>query len=65
MGVPINDPKVPPFEMVNVPPCISSMDILPYLPFLARSAIPYGLKNNVLALARGTLSSDSFLKQEP
>jgi hypothetical protein len=27
MGVPYNDPNVPPFEMVNVPPAISSIEI--------------------------------------
>jgi hypothetical protein len=28
MGVPIKEPKTPPFEMVKVPPAISSMVIL-------------------------------------
>ena len=36
MGVPMSDPKVPPLEIVKVPPCISSMVILPSLPFFAR-----------------------------
>ena len=36
IGVPMRDPKVPPFEIVKVPPCISSIVIFPSLPFLAR-----------------------------
>jgi hypothetical protein len=40
IGVPINEPNVPPFEIVNVPPCISSIVIFPYFPFLDNSAIP-------------------------
>jgi len=35
MGVPISEPKVPPLDMVNVPPCMSSIVILPSFPFLA------------------------------
>jgi len=34
MGVPNNDPKTPPLEIVKVPPAISSTVILPSLPLL-------------------------------
>lgn len=37
IGVPINDPKTPPFEMVKVPPAISSTVIFPFLPLLLKS----------------------------
>lgn len=38
IGVPIREPKVPPFEIVKVPPLISSRVSFPALPFLAYSA---------------------------
>lgn len=41
MGVPISDPKVPPFEIVKVPPCMSSIEIFPSFPFLAKWASPW------------------------
>ena len=37
IGVPIRLPNTPPLEMVNVPPTISSVVILPYLPLSAKS----------------------------
>jgi len=40
MGVPIMDPNTPPFEMVKVPPAISSMVILPNFPLFAKSMSP-------------------------
>jgi len=36
MGVPIKDPNTPPFEIVNVPPAISSGVILLFFPFYAK-----------------------------
>jgi hypothetical protein len=41
IGVPMRDPNVPPFDIVNVPPCISSMEILPSLPFFDKLANPF------------------------
>jgi hypothetical protein len=46
IGVPIKDPNVPPFEMVKVPPCISSIEIFPSFPFLARLASPWDYHKN-------------------
>jgi hypothetical protein len=40
IGVPINDPKVPPLEIVKVPPCMSSIEIFPSFPFFAKWASP-------------------------
>lgn len=37
IGVPINDPNTPPFEIVKVPPAISSTVIFPILPLLLNS----------------------------
>jgi len=37
MGVPIKEPKTPPLDMVNVPPAISSRDILFSRPLLANT----------------------------
>jgi len=38
IGVPINEPNTPPFEMVNVPPAMSSGVIFPSLPLFPRSS---------------------------
>ena len=40
-GVPIKDPNTPPFEIVNVPPLISSRVILPAFPFFPRASISF------------------------
>ena len=41
IGVPINEPNVPPLEIVKVPPCIYSIVIFPYFPFFAKFPSPY------------------------
>lgn len=64
MGVPIKEPKVPPLEMVNVPPCMSSMEILPSLPFFANSAIPY-ITSQLLVPSHEISYSDSSSAPAP
>ena len=39
IGVDNKEPNIPPFEMVKVPPCISSIDNLPSLAFSEYSVI--------------------------
>ena len=39
MGVPVKDPNTPPFEIVKVPPAISSMDSVPSRAFLPYDAM--------------------------
>lgn len=64
IGVPINDPKVPPLEIVKVPPCISYIEIFPSLPFLARSAIPF-INLYILVIINGIWGYDNFSRQAP
>ena len=46
MGVPIIEPKTPPFDIVNVPPFMSSMDILFAFPFYPRSTNVFSISAN-------------------
>ncbi len=48
MGVDSIEPKVPPLEMENVPPVISSSDSLPSLAFWPNSAIFFSISANVI-----------------
>ncbi|MNT72151.1 hypothetical protein D3C72_2107220 [compost metagenome] len=48
MGVDIIEPKVPPLEIENVPPVISSMPSLPSAAFLPNSAIFFSMSAKLI-----------------
>ena len=48
IGEEISEPYTPPFEMVKVPPCISSMVSLPSRPFLPSSAISFSISAKLI-----------------
>ena len=46
IGVDSNDPKTPPLEIVNVPPCISAIESFPFLALSEKSRIDFSTSAN-------------------